>query len=150
MRQSSPAMSPALFLHLLLLGVWLGCLAVEGVIELAGKRDPLALPIAARLHRTIDLWVEIPAFSGVLVTGLLLLPRAPWSDLLAVKIALGCFAIAVNVACVVPVMRRRAAAERSDGEAMQRQSRWIYLAFVVGLPAGIAAFAIGVRMLGVV
>lgn len=99
-------MRPALFLHLICLGTWLGCLLVEGVIEARARRDRELLRAVSRLHRSIDLWVEIPAFSGVLASGLWLSLGAAWTSALVAKVLLGAFAILVNVACLWPVFRR--------------------------------------------
>ena len=137
-------MRVAVFLHVLMLGTWLGCLLVEGVLEAMAWRDDAMLVAVSRLHRRIDLFVEIPTFVGVLLTGLWLTQSVTWSALLVAKIALGCFAIAVNVACVAPVLRRSSAADASDLGRMRRESRWVHLAFAVGVPAGLSAAVIGV------
>lgn len=115
-------MRPASFVHVVCLGSWLGCLLVEGVIEALARRDRELLRAVSRLHRSIDLWVEIPAFSGVLASGLVLSLDAAWSNALIAKVALGTFAILANLACLWPVFRRARAAQADDFRAMQRHS----------------------------
>ena len=137
----------AAFLHVLALGAWLGCLLVEGVLEAMAWRDEAMLAAVSRLHRRIDLFVEIPAFTGVLASGLWLSWNVTWSTLLVVKVALACFAISVNVACVAPVLRRDKAAEARDVALMRREARWVHLAFAAGVPAGLGAAVLGVMRL---
>lgn len=141
-------MRPALFLHLICLGTWLGCLLVEGVIEARARRDRELLRAVSRLHRSIDLWVEIPAFSGVLASGLWLSLGAAWTSALVAKVLLGAFAILVNVACLWPVFRRARAAEADDFLLMQRHSLRVYLAFAMGFPAGLAALLLALARMG--
>lgn len=141
-------MRPALFLHLICLGTWLGCLLVEGVIEARARRDRELLRAVSRLHRSIDLFVEIPAFSGVLASGLWLSSSAAWTGTLIAKVMFGSFAILVNVACLWPVFRRARAAEADDLLLMQRHSLRVYLAFAVGFPAGLAALVLATERMG--
>jgi hypothetical protein len=143
------SMTLALLLHLFLLGLWLGCVMVEGVLEFFARRDRGTEKKVAELHFWIDVLVEIPAFLGVLVTGLVLIDGHALSGLLLVKIAFGMAAIVVNALCVLPVVRRRFAAARSEEENVRRQSKWIGLAFVVGLPLGFAAMGLGLHRLGI-
>ena len=140
-------MSTLLFFHILLLGLWGGCIAVEGVLEFAASKDPSTMQTVGRLHYWIDIVVEIPAFMGVLITGLLMLNFARLAaPMYLAKITLGSFAILVNVLCVIPVCRRRGALDANDLAEVKRRSRQIYFAFGVGVPAGFAALLIG--MLG--
>jgi hypothetical protein len=93
--------------HLTFIGIWLGCVLTEALFERAllgqGRDKELIL---ARLHKRVDLFVEIPAFVIVLVTGSLMLAAANPTALLRVKIGLGLLAIAANVYCVHLVFRR--------------------------------------------
>lgn len=141
-------MRPALFLHLICLGTWLGCLLVEGVVEALARRDRELLRAVSRLHRSIDLVVEIPAFTGVLITGLVLAADVPWTGALLAKMLLGGFAILVNVGCLWPVFRRARAARADDFLLMQRHSLRVYLAFAVGFPAGAAALVLALGRMG--
>ena len=110
-----------LILHLIFAGLWLGCILTEIAFErilLAGDRAAhLAL---ARVHKWVDLLVETPAFLGVAATGLWLLPAAPPSLALDVKLACAGLAVLANGACVFLVHRRCDAAERADWEEFDR------------------------------
>ena len=104
------------YIHVLLAGLWIGCILTEALFEramLAGDRRSHAA--LAELHVRVDNFVEIPAFLGVLLTGWSLYPSrsidGPWFHL---KIAAGLAAILVNVYCVVLVYQRRAAAQTGD------------------------------------
>lgn len=66
----------------------------------------------------------------------------------AVMVIAGSVAIAVNVLCVLPVVRRRRATDGNDEAQLGRQSRRIYAAFAVGLPFGVAALVAGISLVG--
>lgn len=99
-------------LHLLAVGLWLGCVLTEVLFERAllagGPEQHLSL---ARLHRRVDLVVEIPAFVLVLASGAFMLAAAVPGPLLQAKIGFGLLAVAANVGCVRLVLRRAAAAD---------------------------------------
>lgn len=100
-------------LHLTFAALWIGCILTEALFEralLAGDRaSHLQL---ARLHARVDLLVEMPAFMGVLLTGIILsiqahsgsiafmtmvLCCAVWAQLLPTSIASGsCFSAVVQ------------------------------------------------------
>lgn len=118
-----------LALHLVSAGLWLGCVLTEVLFERALLgHGPSHRLILALLHRRVDLWVELPAFSLLLATGLLLLPPAAPHVWLSAKIGIGALAIAANVHCVGLVLRRAAAAQSGDWSAFERldhaQHRW--------------------------
>lgn len=66
-----------LLVHILLVGIWLGCVLTEALFEraLLGKGREQEW-ILTRLHKRVDVWIEIPAFVGVLVSGGVLLNHA--------------------------------------------------------------------------
>ncbi|MBI2565652.1 MAG: hypothetical protein HYV63_01290 [Candidatus Schekmanbacteria bacterium] len=140
-------MSGALFVHFLALGTWLGCVAVEAVLEIAGAGE---LPTVARLHRWIDAFVEIPAFTAVVVSGLWMFDLDRFGGVYLAKILCGLAAVLVNVLCVGPVFARVRAVAAGDVTAARRHSRWIYVAFVAGMLPGFTALGLGLRMLGLV
>lgn len=138
-------MPVALVVHLLALGAWLGCVSVEAVIELGARRAGPIRNVAAALHRRIDLFVEIPTFTAVLASGMWMLEPARLGDAsYFAKIWLGCAAVLVNALCVVPVLRRA----RDAPAAFDRHARWIWIAFATGVPAGLGALALGLRLGG--
>lgn len=106
-----------LFLHLLFVGIWLGCVLTEALFEraLLGKGREFELVLVA-LHKKVDLVVEIPAFVGVLLTGGWMLSMTPPSPLLHAKIGFGLLAIVANTYCVWLVFARARAAQAGQWE----------------------------------
>jgi uncharacterized membrane protein len=115
-------MSTLLALHLLLAGVWLGCVLAEALFERALLASgPANAQLLARLHLRVDVAVEVPAFLGVLLTGTWMLLGHTATDLwLAAKIAAALLAVLANAWCVALVIRRVAAAQRGDRAAFLR------------------------------
>ena len=117
-------------LHLVSTGLWLGCVLTEALFERAllgkGREQELLL---ARLHKRVDLVVEVPAFLLVLVTGGLMLETASPSLLLHAKVGFSLLAIAANAYCVWLVFKRFAHASAGNWEAFARAD---YLQHQVG------------------
>jgi uncharacterized membrane protein len=136
-------------LHLSCIGVWLGCILTETLFEraLLGKGREQEL-ILVGLHKRVDLFVEIPAFSAVLITGALILPMAKDSGLLHLKIALGLLAIATNIYCVRLVFQRADAATRGEWEAFSRLDHKQHLYGAVVLLAIVLALIVGIALYG--
>lgn len=143
-------MSATLFIHLFFIGIWLGCVMVEAVIEIATYRNPNLKSTVALLHAAIDRWVEIPVFTIVLLSGIALLFNATITGLLLLKVSLGLLAIGINLICVRSVFKRKQAADINDHIALDRRHREIAWEFALGVPAGLAAFVIGLRLLGMI
>jgi hypothetical protein len=93
--------------HVVFVGIRLGCVLTEALFErtLLGKGRANEL-ILAKLHRNVDLFIEIPAFVIVSATGLLLLRDAAQTTTLQLKIAAALTAIVANVYCVYLVFAR--------------------------------------------
>lgn len=138
-----------LFLHLLALGTWLGCILVEAILESLAQRDAALQAGVARAHFWIDMLAEIPAFTLVAVSGVAMLQPDRLHGDYAVMVVAGSLAIAVNVLCVLPVVRRRQLV-LADGDvaATRAQTQRILLAFAVGLPCGLLALFAGLRLGG--
>ncbi|WP_315263250.1 hypothetical protein [Pseudomonas fragi] len=134
-------------LHLFAVAFWLGVVAVEYLIEQSRAQSRSQGFTVARLHRKIDLLFEMPAFSVVLVTGLLLIEPARFDGIYAIKVIAGGFAVLGNVLCLVPVLKRRAAAEKDDLSDVIRQSRLIDIISLLAIPAGLLALACGVYLM---
>ncbi len=94
-------------LHLTFIGLWLGCVLTEALFERAllsqGRDKELIL---AGLHKRVDLFVEIPAFTLVVLTGALMLRGTPPSAMLHAKLGFALLAVAANVYCVHLVFKR--------------------------------------------
>ncbi len=136
-------------LHLLLIGVWLGCVITEALFEraLLGQGRPQEL-ILTRLHKRVDLFVEIPAFVGVLLTGGAMLSHAPASAWLHAKVGFGLIAIAANAWCVWLVWRRASLAEQgkwAEFEAVDHQQHAfgavVLVAMLLALGLGLYLYA---------
>jgi hypothetical protein len=95
------------------------------------------------LHRQIDLLFEMPAFAVVLATGLLLIEPTRFDGIYALKVVSGGIAVLGNVLCLVPVLKRRKAAEKDDLSDVIRQSRQIDIISLAAIPAGLVALACG-------
>ncbi len=109
-------------IHLACAALWIGCILTEALFEralLAGDRASHLL--LARLHVRVDLLVEIPAFTGVLITGALLgsLDHSASSAITTMMLS-GLGAIIANIYCVWLVFRRRDAAEAADWESFDK------------------------------
>jgi hypothetical protein len=112
-------MSLLLTLHLLAVGIWIGVVAAEFVIEFDGMKNNESLIKASKLHFLTDIWVEIPAFTIVLITGLLMINSGHLQGIFFYKIIFGLAAIIFNIVCVYAVFRRRSYAIVGDIDGMQ-------------------------------
>ena len=99
-------MTMLLTLHLLALGIWIGVVGAEFAIEFDGMKDDESHIRASKLHYTTDIWVEIPAFMTVLITGLLMLREDHLSGPFLYKVIFGLLAVAFNIVCVYAVFKR--------------------------------------------
>ena len=104
-----------LIIHLVCVGLWLGCVLTEALFERAllahGHTHALLL---AQLHKRVDLFVEIPAFVGVTVTGACLIGQATPALWLYIKIAMALLAVLANIVCVGLVFGRASAAQAGN------------------------------------
>jgi hypothetical protein len=123
--------------HAILAAAWLGCVLTEAVFErLLLAQGPALHGVLGRLHRRVDLAIELPLLAGVAVSGALMLAAhsGPMDRLLQVKIALGLLAIVANLWCIRLVLRRCAQALAGDAAGFaasdRAQHRW---GAVVGL-----------------
>jgi hypothetical protein len=135
-------------LHLIFVGLWIGCVLTEALFEraLLGKSREQELLLAA-LHKRVDVYVEIPAFLAVVITGGLMLPGAPQSPALIAKIAFGLLAVVANVYCVWLVFRRLSHAVNGDWAAFNRVDHLQHQLGAVVLAGILAALGIGLFLL---
>ncbi len=130
-------------LHLFGIAFWLGVVSVEFILERSRTGSRLHGYAVARNHYWIDLALEIPAFVLVLVTGFAMMTSVPLTTLHVVKVSAGLLAIGSNVACVVPVVLRKRAADNEQLSDVVRYSRIIDLTAIVGVPAAVVAISLG-------
>ena len=133
-------MSMNAFLHVFVLGLWGGCVAVEMLLESAARSQPELRVQVARYHAAIDHLIEIPILIAVLVTGLLLLRVELLHGWYLVLVTSGSTAVFINFLCVISVMRRRRAADAGEMSRVDGESRWIFRAFFAGSAAASIAF----------
>lgn len=130
-------------LHLLGLGVWIGVVGAEFAIEAVGAKDDDAYIEAAKLHYTTDIWVEIPAFSVVLFTGLAMLAEHHLTGLLLWKVIFGSLAIVFNIVCVYAVFKRRNYALSRDLTGMKSTDTVMKIGGGI-IPTFLIAFGLGI------
>lgn len=130
-------------LHFFAVAFWLGVVAVEYLLEQSRSQSRGQGFTVARLHRKIDLYFEMPAFSVVLVTGILLFEHGRFDGIYALKVVAGAAAVIGNVLCLIPVLRRRASAEQEDLAGVIQQSKLIDRISLLAIPAGLVALACG-------
>jgi hypothetical protein len=133
--------------HLIMLSLWGGVVATEAVIELLPFRRRELHAAAIRFHYWIDLLVELPLVLAVIVTGTVLaLSIGELSGLHVIKIVLGATAVAVNLFCIVVVVRRGRRLDLDDApEPLWRASRIVLACFAIGLLAAAGAATLGFR-----
>ncbi len=131
--------------HLLLIGLWLGCVLTEALFERALLgRGPDAELWLARLHWRVDLFIEVPAFCGVLLSGAMLLHQQPsWPAYFGLKLSLAGLALAANAFCVVLVRIRLGQAERKDWAGFAKTDRLQHQVGAVVLLALLLAMTLG-------
>lgn len=134
-------------IHLVVLAMWGGVVATEAVIEVAPFRLRELHPAAIRFHFWIDLLVELPLVLAVVATGAALaFTIDPFTPLHWAKIGLGGLAVAVNLFCIVVVVRRgRQLALRAGETSLWRASRVVLACFAAGLLCAAGAAVLGFR-----
>ncbi len=135
-------MSGLLLVHLIGVGAWMGCVAVEALIEARrDSGDQLHLDTAT-LHLKIDLFVEVPALLLVAYTGAAMLVQTEVTLLLVLKLIFALLAIAFNAVCVWVVIKRYRATTIGI-EAVRAESARLDKMGPLLLPSWLATLAIG-------
>lgn len=116
-------MNAILFVHLIAIGIWAGCVATEAVLEIALEKAPPQQSGLALLHAKIDRFVEIPAIVVALLTGGAMLHHAIWDALLVAKVSLGALAVLLNSIAAFSVYRRLQCLNARDMAGYQRFNR---------------------------
>jgi hypothetical protein len=136
-----------LVIHIVFVGIWLGCVLTEALFEraLLGKGRVQEL-ILVGLHKRVDLFIEIPAFLIVLITGGLMLAGTNPSPALYTKIAFALTAIVANIYCVWIVFRRAKAAAAGEWETFSALDHLQHKVGAVVLIGILVALGIGVYL----
>jgi len=136
-------MSLVLITHLIALGIWIGVVGAEFVIELDGMKDEGSYIKASKLHYITDIWIEIPAFTTVLVTGLLMLNESHLTGTFLYKIVFALLAIIFNIVCVYAVFKRRKCALSSNIEGMRSAEKAMKVGGLI-IPTFLIAFVFAI------
>lgn len=136
-------MSLMLIIHLIALGVWIGVVGAEFAIEFDGMKDDESYIRASKMHYITDIWVEIPAFTIVLITGLLMLNESHFSGIFLYKVIFALLAIFFNVVCVYAVFKRRKFAVIADLKGMRSTGAIMKIGGLI-IPTFIVAFVLAI------
>lgn len=140
-----PLINLVSIIHLVVLSLWGGVVAVESVLELYPYRRKELHENSIRYHFWIDLLVELPLILAVIATGLTLVVLA-WPLTAAHFFKLGCVSIAVsaNLVCVFLVVRRKFRMDAGAAEPeLWAATRRIVMCAVVGMPFAAVAVGLG-------
>lgn len=110
-----------LLIHILFVGIWVGCVLTEALFERAllhKGRDKEK--ILADLHWKVDLFIEIPAFIIVAISGIFLIQSNFIQPIIIAKIIAGLIAILINIFCVKLVYDRKIAASHEDWQKFEK------------------------------
>lgn len=136
-------MDLTLIVHLIALGIWIGVVGAEFAIEFDGMKSDENLIKASKMHYTTDLWVEIPAFTTVLITGLLMLNESHLEGVFLYKVIFALLAIFFNIICVYAVFKRRKYALKSDLEGMKTTDTAMAIGGLI-VPTFLVAFGLAI------
>jgi len=144
-------MNTWLVTHLIFIGFWGGCVAVEMVMEFWGRKNLERKHQTAQLHFLIDVYIEIPILLIVLVSGIALFDV---NNLVfptyKIKIIAGLIPVLINVFCLIPIIKRKYASDQNDVESMDRNTRLIFICFFTGLASAMVALAAGLHIVGII
>jgi hypothetical protein len=134
-------------IHLMMLSLWGGVVATEAVIELYPFRKKELHAATIRFHYWIDLLVELPLVLAVVASGaVLFFSLDPVTLGHLVKVGFGGAAVAVNLFCIVVVVKRgrRLGRDADDGQ-LWGASRTVLMCFAGGLLCAAGAAVLGFR-----
>lgn len=129
--------------HIFAIAFWLGVVGVEFILEQSRAKSREQGFAVALYHYKVDLFLEFPAFTLALVTGLLLIDATRMDGLYLLKVVLGLVAVTGNLICLLPIIKRKQAAEVGDLQKVILYSRHVDLISLIAMPAGILALIIG-------
>ena len=117
-------MTLLLFIHLLAIGVWTGCVLTEVVCEIGQKNALFKDNYIASLHWNIDKFVELPAILVALITGVLMLDTAPNDAVISFKVIAGLAAVCLNSLASFLVFKRYKCFLANDEEGFFKYNLW--------------------------
>lgn len=141
-------MAPLHFAHLLVLGLWGGCVLVEILLELRALKNEAIHKTIPELHYWIDVVVECPLLALVLLTGILLFDPSKATSSYLLKVGCGLLAVSANLVCVLFVILRKKASDAGNAAGIEKFTRLVFSTVFIGVPAGGIALYMGMRLLG--
>jgi len=131
--------------HVIVLSMWGGVVATEAVIEIFPFRRRELHAATIRFHYWIDLLLELPLVLAVIATGIaLLFVIETVTPLHLVMLGFGGAAVAINLFCIVVVVKRGRRLERSaDDGPLWQASRTVLACFASGLLCAGGAAVLG-------
>lgn len=141
----NPALNLLVMAHLIVLSMWGGVVATEAVIEIFPFRRRELHAATIRFHYWIDLLVELPLVLAVIATGIaLLFVIETVTPLHLVMMGFGGAAVAINLFCIVVVVKRGRRLELSaDDGPLWQASRTVLACFATGLLCAGGAAVLG-------
>lgn len=141
-------MSGLQFAHILVLGLWGGCVLVEIFMELFALNNQTMKNAIPELHYRIDFYIEGPLLALVLLTGGMMIDTQRLSGTYLIKVITGLAAVSMNLICVFFVVMRKRAADKKQLPIVEHYTRLVFTTAVIGIPCGAAALFLGIRFLG--
>lgn len=142
-----PIIQTVSVVHLCFVAAFLGLYACEVVVEASHQRDELH-PIAIRIHYLLDIFVEIPLVSGILVSGVVLTLLV--EEITTPHVWLIACGTLVVLSCVISfwkfVRGRKRLTEREPidhGKLVAIRNRFGVFSFLVLNPALVVALIVG-------
>ena len=131
--------------HLIVLSMWGGVVATEAVIEIFPFRRRELHAATIRFHYWIDLLLELPLVLAVIATGIaLVFVIETVTPLHLVMLGFGGAAVAINLFCIVVVVKRGRRLERiADDGPLWQASRTVLACFASGLLCAGGAAVLG-------
>ena len=136
-----------LSIHLFAVAFWFGVVGVEFILERGRALSKEHGYKVADIHHHIDMYLEMPAFMVVLITGVLMLDISRLDDgLYLLKISAGFLAVIGNIYCVYPIIKRKLAAQNKDIVLLKYYSKLVDKISLVAIPAGVIALVCGIYL----
>lgn len=138
-----PLVNTIEMVHLVLIALWLGVVSTETVVELASYFKKIKSGPISVFHYYIDLILEIPFFTGVLITGTIMALQVDLTAAHYALIACGLLAISDNALCAGLVIKRKRLYDQGAGEEVLRRNTRRIITTIVGIVPFIIAAYIG-------
>lgn len=133
-------------IHLITVAFWFGILGAELIIERTRAKSKIHSQMVAYQHYWIDLLFETPAFTTVLITGILLIDPSRTEPLYWAKIAFGLLTVFGNILCTIAIIKRKFASDRENKSAVIQNSKFVDKLSAISIPAGIITILLAIML----